>query len=353
MLGSFLSLALVLSGSAHADTFYSWVEKTGTHHNLHVREGKSALGSAEVRVTLSYDFAPGVIDRTAWSGLEPLVLVGRDTNSDGNPDTWFVINNDGIQSVRFRESLSPSGTDVLAGFLADGLAADLKQTIRQVYRKTAGALLLAISLAEQDYDRYLDLQMSLLESEMRVDRLIESHSLSAQDASLAYAKIKNEWTMNRERFVKMSRGSLFWTNGLVDVGSFFALSYGMKLLNKLAETTLGSFLISQRFETVSAGIQKITGRFEKVVAGSLERLNLKRAALLAEPSRVVNQARLAAVPATKGLVNGVIQGVRQDLLYISLTQTIQVIVETSARWNQFNDPNPIKRAGQIFTDKDF
>lgn len=352
----------VLSGLAanlaHADTYFTWKTAEGESHRLHIREGKTRSGAFQVRVTNVYDPLPGVLPREALAMLEPLILVGRDTNKDGRPDLWFSIGNDGIRSVLSQEPEDRLGTDVMKKLLAEGLAADFKQTVRQVYRVAIGPFLMAIAVAEQDYERYLDAQMVLIQAEMHVDQLKSSGRISGAVAEQAYARIQTEWTKNWKQFRQMSRGGGFWANSAADVALYFTMTKGLKWLGTALENGAHAIAGTGFYESVSAGARRIANRFGQIVEGSVKRLDLKRAQALVAPAKsagkkAAQDVAKKVVPEARGLVMGVVQGVRKDLVYISMSQSIQVLVETSARWGDYSDPNPVRRLGKIVTDKDF
>ncbi len=347
-------VALFAVSAAQADTYFTWKNSDGESYRLHIREGKTRAGALELRVTTVYDPLPGVIPREALAKLEPLILVGRDSNQNGLPDVWFTISNSGIRSVLSREATVRSGTDVMRDLLASGLSADFKQSARQLYRVAVGPFLMSIAVAEQDYDRYLNAQMMLLEGEMKVDRLKESGAISGQVADQAYARIQAEWNANWRQFKNMSRGGGFWANSAADVAVYFTMTRGLKYLGTALEQGALALSGTPFYQGVSLGARQIANRFGQVVEGSLKRLDLKRAQALVVPAKAASHKLVnKAAPAARGIVMGVVQGVRKDLLYISMSQAIQVLVETSARWGDYQDPNPVRRLGKIVTDKDF
>jgi hypothetical protein len=346
----FLSLS-----SSRADTHFNWRDSHGVDHRVHVRMGKTSLGEKEIRVTTDYSFLPEIFPRDFFAAFEPLFLVGHDTDRNGYTDFWFVINNAGIVSAERRESQDSQGLDIIKQFLAEGAHPSFKQSSHRVYRTLVSPLLSSIALAEQDYDRYLNTQMQLIEAESLVDSLVAKRSMSNSEAARTYRKIRTEWEANWRHFHTMSIGSVFWANSAVDVASFLAISRGLKLLGAFVEKTSSSVVASEIYQYGLKAIESIRGRFNVIVDSSVKRLQIKESnAILRESAHEIGKrVHSATVPPTRNFIVGVAQGVKKDAFYIALTQTTQVVVETSARWNNYTEKNPLKRAGMIFTDKDF
>lgn len=354
--------------------FSSWVHATDNlvHFKIYDEEGQAAkislrpyynqVGTLEVRVDAAS--IPKFFDK-----LNPTIAYGRDLNHNQKIDTWFFITNHGVEVVE-KEGLDIYGRDILGDLVNNKYKTSAKTYLTSATTTALSYLFFTVDeIADENRNFYYD-WINLEELNLLINQEEKNPQLG-----LNYQQMINQRELISigfkdlaDRMDKLKNRDIFGYIAL-DIGAWLTggvvLKWGGKLLatpiKMLSETTLikyisenlGQFVIAQQ-EKLMTKLASIKEKFptkttkEKVaITTSIISKNLWRNQLSMSIKAIHLKTKLL------GFAKGVYVGAKTEWKYLALNASIQTGAEAYARYDQIKDPNPVKMAENLFTNKEF
>lgn len=329
---------------------------------ISIRPYTNLNGNFEIRIDAAS--IPKFFDK-----LNPTIGYGRDLNHNNKIDTWFFITNHGVEVVE-KEGVDIYGRDILGELVNNKYKTSTKTYLTSATTTALSYLFFTVDEVQDENKNFYYDWINLEELNLLISKEEKNPKLG-----LNYNQIMSQRELISigfkdlaDRMDQLKNRDIFGYIAL-DVGAWLTggvvLKWGGKLLatpiKMLSETTLvkyisenlGQFIIAQQ-EKLMAKISYLKEKLpnksvkEKIaVSSSIISKNLWRSQLSMSVKALHIKSKLL------GFAKGVFTGAKSEWKYLALNASIQTGAEAYARFDQIKDPNPIKMAENLFTNKDF
>lgn len=309
--------------------------------------------------------------------LNPTIAYGRDLDGDKKIDTWFFITEKGIEVAKLQGN-DPLGRDILPQLLINKNLTSAKIYVTTATTAIMGFLLMSHSENNKINAQYLRDWIDLEENKIRFETELNSpgNSLTRKDIeehyrlmSFAYRNLADtmenfakkdlwEWAAADAGLWISGTIVLKWTGAiLVNVGARLSETVLFNSVKEGFNNTVGKHLIvlKENINTLSAKLAPLKEkgtRLKSEASFALTKFNVRAAITSSIISSVAKQRLLSVVKVAFKWPKKIAVEAYKESAYIGVNIGVQLAAETAARWDEVYDPNPIKLARNVLTNKD-
>jgi hypothetical protein len=301
--------------------------------------------------------------------INPILGFGRDVDGNDKIDTWFLITDHGIKTIR-REGYNIFGIDVLD----DILKKQFKTTFEMYVSSVANSLFSYLSwtvehkqsFQEEYYQSWMDLEEARIHFETEMTNSpIPLHPVKIKHYEEMIKAHLKELTHKMDNFYKTD----LWSYAAVDVGIFFTGAQLIKGFGSIfahiailkipqnqlllsVQTYLLTFVTHQK-----KLIEERLGSFNHTAGNVATKSALKMGTTKISLSQFIKAQRtknflLSGINKIIPVTKEVFKNAASEWKYIGLNAGVQAGAEFFARYDEVYDANPLKMAHNFLSNKD-
>lgn len=313
------------------------------------------------------------------ANINPLLGFGRDTDSNGKIDTWFLITKNGIDLIA-QEGHHPMGRDILGSILSKKYRSTFLMNVSSATTSILSYLFLSAHTSHQVLEEYyrdwMDLEVMRTHFEKDFANMGSSYTYSQymyhmQLSSIGYKEIANRM----DRFAKKT----FWGYAFADLGLWITggvvIEWGAKIIGKLGLSLSGTAFATTVKETFFSFFQNQRTLIQTHLSFAKKSINTLKAnagvrvaekellaALTVTTWKMALHNSLKALKAKQKLHIAVKKTIRwpvrivkaasKEWKYIAMNSSVQLGSEAYARWDDIKSNNPGDVAKNLLTNSE-